>query len=192
MASRWRRGGRGGGRSSSRTTRMSAVMELLLGRGDEQDSVDLVDLDELHLDALAAGGRQVLAHVVGADRELAVAAVGEDGELHALGAAVVEQGLDRGADRAAGVEDVVEEADRAALEREVEPCRADERLGVLGRLAPTNGDVVTVERDVDGTEVEPLAGTLLDEAAKALRQRDAARVDADEGDAVELGVALDQ
>ena len=53
--------------------------------GDEQDAVDLVHLDELHLDALAAGGRQVLAHVVGADRQLAVPAVGEHGELDARG-----------------------------------------------------------------------------------------------------------
>jgi hypothetical protein len=52
---------------------------------DEQDTVDLVHLDELHLDALAARGRKVLADVVGADRELAVAAVDEDGELDAVG-----------------------------------------------------------------------------------------------------------
>ena len=36
------------------------------------------------VDALAARGRQVLADVVGADRQLAVAAVGEHGELDAL------------------------------------------------------------------------------------------------------------
>jgi hypothetical protein len=40
----------------------------LLGRRDEQDLVDLVYFDELDLDALAAGGRQVLADVVGTDR----------------------------------------------------------------------------------------------------------------------------
>src|SRR5256885_5949844 len=114
-----------------------------------EDAVDLVHLDELDLDALVAGGGQVLADVVGADRQLAVAAVGEDGELHALGPAVVEERLDRRADRAAGVEDVVHEDAGHALEREVERRRADERLGVTGRLAAADVDVVAVEGDVE-------------------------------------------
>ena len=88
--------------------------------GDQQDAVDLVDLDELDLDALTASGGQVLADVIGADRQLAMAAVGDDCELDAVGAAVVEERLDRGSDRAAGVEDVVDEDARAPLEREVE------------------------------------------------------------------------
>src|SRR3989441_5931091 len=115
-----RLGGDAGGRRSSRMTRMSAILVGLLWCGNEQDAVDLVHLDELHLDALVARGRKVLADVVGTDRELAMPAVDEDGELDPLGAAVVEQRLDRGADRAAGVEDVVDEHDRLPLEREVE------------------------------------------------------------------------
>ena len=74
---RWRRGGL--------PRRQELVAKRAVGRrpwahslwGDEQDTVDLVDLDELHLDALAARGRQVLSDVVGADRKLAVAAVDE-------------------------------------------------------------------------------------------------------------------
>ena len=66
------------------------MVGLLRGR-EQEDAVDLVDLDELDLDALVACGRQVLADVVGADRELAVAAVGEHGELDAGRAAVVEE-----------------------------------------------------------------------------------------------------
>ena len=56
--------------------------------------------------------RQVLADVVGPDRQLAVAAVDEDRELHARRPAVVEERVDRRADRAARVEDVVDEDDR--------------------------------------------------------------------------------
>src|SRR5919199_1701049 len=82
-------GGGAGGRRSSRMTRMSAIVRCLLWRGDEQDLVDLVDLDELHLDALVARGRKVLADVVGTDRELAVTAGGEHGELNARRASVV-------------------------------------------------------------------------------------------------------
>ena len=75
--------------------------------------VDPVDLLEADVDPLLAGGRQVLADVVGADRQLAVAAVAEHGELDPLRAAVVEEGLDRGAHGAAGEEDVVDEDDGA-------------------------------------------------------------------------------
>ena len=109
------------------------------------DAVDLLEADE---DALVAGGRQVLAGVVGPDRQLAVAAVGEHGELDPGGAAVVEEGVDRGADRAAGEEDVVDEDDRAALEVEVEVGGVDD--GRLGGAAAEH--VVAVEGDVDVAE----------------------------------------
>src|ERR671936_2599416 len=55
-----RRGGGAGGRRSSRMTLISPIVRRLLGVGDQQDAIDLVHLDELHLDALVAGGRQVL------------------------------------------------------------------------------------------------------------------------------------
>src|SRR5918999_4848018 len=87
-----RRGGRAGGRRSSRMTRISAIVTLL-GCRNEQDAVDLVHLDELHLDALGARGRKILADVVGPDGQLAVAAVDEHCKLDAPGPAVVEQPL---------------------------------------------------------------------------------------------------
>src|SRR5262245_32493278 len=163
----------------------------LLRGWDQQDPVDLVDFDELDLDALLARRRQVLADVVGTDRKLSVAAVGEAGELHARGAAVVEQRLDRGANRAPRVEDVVDEHAGHALEREVELRVAHDRLRVDRRLAPAHADVVAVEGDVDGAELDVLARQLRDQVTQALGERDAARVDADEGDALEVGVAFD-
>ena len=45
------------------------------------------------MDSLVERGGKVLAHEVGADRQLAVTAVHQHRELHAVGAAVVEQGL---------------------------------------------------------------------------------------------------
>src|SRR5437016_9367992 len=66
-------GGGAGGRRSSRMTRISAMVWFLLWGWDEQNAVDLVHLDELHLDALVARGRKVLADVVGSDRQFAVA-----------------------------------------------------------------------------------------------------------------------
>ena len=154
----------------------------LLGFRHEDHLVDLVDLDELNLHALLARGRQVLADVVGADRQLAVAAVGEHGELDARGTAVFEQRVDRGADRAAGVEDVVDEDHRAALELEVELRVAHDRLAVARRLAAADVDVVAVEGDVELAEIELEARPLLDQAAQTLADRHPARVDPDERD----------
>src|SRR3954470_13792065 len=127
---------------------MTWISPMVLLR-DQQDAVDLVHLDELDLDALVAGGGQVLADVIRADGELSVAAVGEHGQLHALGPAVAEERVDGRADRAAGVEDVVEEYYRYFLARVVEARRADERLGLPRRLAAADVDVGAVKGDVE-------------------------------------------
>ena len=120
-----------------------------------------------------------------------MASVGQDGELHALGASVLEQRLDRGADRPAGVEDVVDEDAGHPLEGEVERRRADEGLGAPRSRAAANVDVVAVKGDVELSERDLAPTEVGDAAAQPLRQRDSARVDADERDALELGVALD-
>src|SRR5829696_2763996 len=103
-----------------------------------------------------------------------VTAVGEAGELDARRPAVVEERIDRRADRPARVEDVVDEDDGAPLEREVELRRAHDRLGVPRRLAGANLDVVPVEGDVERAELDVGARELLDQAPQAVRQRDAA------------------
>src|SRR4029450_6427126 len=127
IESRCRRSAGAGGSRSSRITRMSP-MDLLLWRRDEQHLVDLVHLDELHLDALLPRGRQALARLVRPDWNLAVPPVRQAGELDARGAPVVEKRVDRRADRSARVQHVVDEDDRATFEREVKPCGAHERL----------------------------------------------------------------
>ncbi len=48
-----------------------------------------------------------------------------------------------------------------------------------------------MEGDVDRSERDLLPGELLDQPPEPLRERDTSRVDADEGDAAEVGVALD-
>src|SRR5262245_35863484 len=80
----------------------------LLADGHLVGPVNLLQADVY---ALVARGRKVLADEVGTDRQLAMAAVDDHGELDALGPAVVEEGLDRGAHGAAGEEDVVDKDD---------------------------------------------------------------------------------
>src|SRR5205085_9910189 len=106
-----------GGTRSPGTTRSSLIGAALR---DEDDTVNFVDLVELDLDTVTARGRQVLAHVVRADRQLPVTAVGENRQLNPVRAAVLDQRVDRGANGAACVEDVVDEDDRAPLELELE------------------------------------------------------------------------
>jgi hypothetical protein len=74
---------------------------------------------------------------------------------------------------------------------EVERRRADERLGVPRRLAAADVDVVPMEGDVELAEGDLGSAQLRDPAAQPLGERNAARVDADERDAAEVGVALD-
>src|SRR5438132_4088752 len=103
-----------------------------------------------------------------------MSAVDDDRELDAGRPAVVEERLDRRADRAAGVEDVVDEDDRPFIEREVELRRADERLRRERCLAAADSDVVAVEGDVDGAERRLDSGALLDQPGEPPRERDAA------------------
>ena len=58
-------------------------------------------------------------------------------------------------------------------------------------LAAADDDVVAMKRDVDAPERDLDAAEVCDQAAEPLRERDAARLDADERDAREVAVPLD-
>ena len=101
--------------------------------------VDALGADVHHL--VPARG-QVLAHVVGSDRQLPVAAVDHDRELHRPRAPVGVEGVEGGPDRAAGEEDVVDQHHDGAVDvhRDV-----GDRLG----QHRSDADVVAEERDVE-------------------------------------------
>jgi hypothetical protein len=52
-------------------------------------------------------------------------------------------------------------------------------------------DVVAIERDVDRSEIGCRAGSLLDQPSQTVRERHATRLNADERDASEVGIRLD-
>ena len=120
-----------------------------------------------------------------------MAAVGEDGELDSFGPPVFEERIDRRPNGASRVEHIVDEDHRQAFELEVELRVAHERLRPARSLAGAHVDVVAMEGDVELAEVELAARALGDQAAQALGERNAARVDADERDGLDVLVPLD-
>ena len=62
----------------------------------------------------------------------------------------------------------------------------------MSRRTPTPDlDVVAVEGDVDRAEIGRCAGALFDQSSQTVRERHAAGLDADERDAGEIGICLD-
>src|SRR5258708_1394353 len=72
---------------------------------DDDGPVDAVDLRPHHLDPLVVGGGDVLADVIGPDRQLPVAAVDQDRQLDGARPAVADQPVHRRPDGAAVPDD---------------------------------------------------------------------------------------
>ena len=83
---------------------------------------------EPHLHALLPRRRDVAADVVGANRQLAMAAIDERDELNRARPAEVDERVERGANRPARVQHVVDEQDEAVVDRERDVGAADHRL----------------------------------------------------------------
>ena len=99
---------------------------------------------------------QVLADVVGPDRQLAVAAVDHHGELHRPGPAVGVEGVEGGADRAAGEEHVVDQHHDGAVDVDGD---VGDRLGEHRSDADVVAEQGHVERaDRRGGAVDLAAG----------------------------------
>src|SRR4051812_8555844 len=97
---------------------------------------------------------------------------------------MVEQRVKGGANRAAGVEDVVHQYDVFALHRKRDLGGADHRLDIH------RGEIVTIEIDIENADRDRALLQCLDLSSKPLRQRDAAPADADEGQLVQVFTLL--
>jgi len=75
-----------------------------------------------------------------------MAAVDEDSQLHAARTAVIEEGVERGADGAAGVEHVVHQDDVLAFDAELDVGRTDDGLDA------DSAEVVAVEVDIEDAD----------------------------------------
>ena len=135
-------------------------------------------------DDLFARGRDVLADVVGADRQLAMAAIDEDGEPDRPRPPELAQRVHRGAHRAAGVQHVVDEHDGGVVDLERHVRALDER-----RVAEPR--VVAVELDVERADGDVRALVLRDRRGEPPCEGNAAALDADEHEPGRAGLLLD-
>jgi hypothetical protein len=123
--------------------------------------------------------------MVGADRELAVPAVDEYGEPDRRGPAEVVHRVQRGPDRAAGEEHVVDEDHDLA----VDP--AWWHLGVVGAAGRVLAEVVAVHRDVERADRDLGPLDLRDPLADPAREVYTAGRDAEQHQVIEALVALE-
>src|SRR2546428_1430358 len=170
----------------SSPSRCRCVNAMLTSSPFDHNLVHAVRLGEPDLHLLAARRGNVLADVVGADRELAVTAVDENRELDRLRPPEVDERVHGGADGPAGEEHVVDQEDPFPLDGERDVGAVDHRV----LEAPV--EVVAVERDVDHAERNRRSGLdLVDGLADALREVHAARADADQRQTVGTFVVLE-
>ncbi len=151
----------------------------------DADFVAAVRLRHVDLDDLLARCRHVLAHVVGADGQLAMAAVDQDGQADGPRPPEVDQGIHRAANGSAGIQHVVDEDDRGAVEVEGQVRALDD--GLLG----DQREVVAVEGDVECADGDAHALVFLDRVSDPPRERYAAPLDADEGQVLRTRLLLD-
>jgi hypothetical protein len=160
------------------------ALERLCGFGggafDEKHFFDAVDFLELHFDNFDVGGLDDAADKFSFDRELAVPAVDEDEELDARGTAVVEKGVQCGANGAAGVEHVIHQNDVFAGDR-----KRNVR-GTHNGFDTHGAEIVAVEVNIENADWNCPVLEGLDLGSEALRHGNAAAANANERKLIEV------
>ena len=136
--------------------------------------------------ALGERGWQVLPDVVGPHGQLPVTAVDEDHEADGRGTPEGEDGVQGGADGAAGEEDVIDQHHRAIVDR-----HGDLGLGQRAWSTLAATDVVAIQGHVERADRHLGALDVGDVRGKSVCERDPARLDADEDQALGAVVRLD-
>ena len=90
---------------------------------NDRDVVPAVQLGNPDIYSFVAGGRQILADVVGPYRQLAVSAIDQHGDLDRARPTEVEQRRERGPDGAARVKNIVDQHHRPVVDRERDLAR---------------------------------------------------------------------
>src|ERR1700722_19599664 len=114
-------------RSSIDTTSYLGKRAMLF-RVANQHSVEAIDLAQFDEYALTLWGGNVLAHVVGANRHLALAAIDEHRELNRFAPAEIGYRAECRTHGAAGIKHVIDEDDPFAVERKCDVASDQSRI----------------------------------------------------------------
>src|SRR5690606_3051873 len=125
----------------------------------DRDLVEAVNFRQRDVYSLAAGGRKILAHEVGADRQLAVAPIDQDREAHRSGASEIAERVERCADRSSREQHVVDQHNRLSVNAAVGNDRRVRRARGL------QVEIVTEVRDIQLTYSHTHTGETLDESS---------------------------
>jgi hypothetical protein len=159
----------------------AVLLILLIGFFDELNLFVVVYFLKFYFDDLSAAGGYVFADVGSFDGQFAMAAVDEDGELNAARTAMVKEGVECGADGAAGVENIVAENHVAAIDVKAERALSYDGTDIM------RGEVVAIETNVKHACVDGAFFDSGDELGEALGEWNASALDADES---ETGAAI--
>ena len=75
----------------------------------QQNDVRAIVFSQPNIDFFFAGSRNIFADIIGAYGQFAVPPINQDGQLHFARAAMIEQGIQRGASGAPGIKDIIDE-----------------------------------------------------------------------------------
>src|SRR5271163_1094993 len=118
----------------------------MLPRFAYQHAVEAIDLAQLDVNPLTLGSRNVLADIVRANRHLALSAIDQHRELNRFGAAQIGNRTECRPHGAAGVEDIVDENNALAVERERDVASDETWVAGCALL------VIAVGGNIEGTD----------------------------------------
>src|SRR5580693_2441320 len=103
-----------------------------------------------------------------------MASINEHQQLNAARAAMTEEGIEGGADRAAGVEHVVNQDDVAIVDVESEGARTDDRADIMC------GEIVPVKANVEHASVDGAFFDAANQCTQSFREGNAATLNANQ------------
>ena len=145
----------------------------------------VIDVLETDLDLLTRRGRQILANVISPDRQFAMAAVDQGGELNPSRPAKGTDRVHRGTGGSTGKENVIDNDDGAILERQRQFRR------VHHRQLRARADIVTMHRHVDGPGCDIDLRNFANESGESASNLNSAQWNSCEHDRSQIGVLLD-
>ncbi len=141
-------------------------------------------MEDRDFDVFVAGGGDDFANVVRLDRQLAVAPIDHHGQSDGFRAAIIDDRVHGGADRAARIDHIVHEHQGFAVE-------VGGDVGFAGSAGTDAVKVVAVEGDVDRPHGDGDAFELLDLLGEDMGDRDASGLDAEKHELGQVVGAFD-